>query len=204
MKVGLLHRGRRPRRVAGRRDDQRQDRGLQPLPRRRRHEQLPRPRQLLAHAVQPVARTSTPPGRTAAARRRTSGPSPRRSSMRRLNIAGGTLSLMDYCTAGPQFASGGFIADSQAADRHQRLAAAVADPQQRDRRLVQRRVEPGLRRRRRRARRRGFPNPPYTTLATTPVSREKPYLFVDDAGQLQRPRAVGADATPAASPGPTA
>ena len=33
-------------------------------------------------------------------------------SMRRLNIAGANLSLMDYCTAGPQFASGGFIADS--------------------------------------------------------------------------------------------
>ncbi|HKG11061.1 MAG TPA: glycosyl hydrolase family 28-related protein, partial [Gaiellaceae bacterium] len=34
------------------------------------------------------------------------------SSMRRLNITGGNVSLMDYCTAGPQFASGGFIADS--------------------------------------------------------------------------------------------
>ena len=33
-------------------------------------------------------------------------------SMRRLDIGGGNLSLMDYCTAGPQFASGGFIADS--------------------------------------------------------------------------------------------
>src|ERR1044072_9040612 len=31
-------------------------------------------------------------------------------SMRRLNVTGGTLSLMDYCTAGAQFASGGFIA----------------------------------------------------------------------------------------------
>ncbi|WP_433789781.1 galactose-binding domain-containing protein [Actinoplanes sp. CA-252034] len=27
-----------------------------------------------------------------------------------------------------------------------------------------------------------FPNPPHTTLATTPVSREKPYLYVDNAG----------------------
>jgi hypothetical protein len=27
-----------------------------------------------------------------------------------------------------------------------------------------------------------FPNPPYTTLATTPVSREKPFLYVDDNG----------------------
>jgi hypothetical protein len=33
--------------------------------------------------------------------------------MRRLNITGGNLSLIDYCTAGPQFASGGFIADSR-------------------------------------------------------------------------------------------
>src|SRR4051812_44651499 len=33
-------------------------------------------------------------------------------SMRRLNVSGANLSLMDYCTAGPQFASGGFIADS--------------------------------------------------------------------------------------------
>jgi hypothetical protein len=38
---------------------------------------------------------------------------------------------MDYCTAGPQYASGGFIADSQLPARRQRLAAAVADPQQR-------------------------------------------------------------------------
>src|SRR5215212_7245819 len=34
-------------------------------------------------------------------------------SMRRLNISGANLSLMDYCTAGPQYASGGFIADSR-------------------------------------------------------------------------------------------
>src|SRR5678816_4056161 len=33
--------------------------------------------------------------------------------MRRVNVTGGNLSLMDYCTAGPQFASGGFISDSQ-------------------------------------------------------------------------------------------
>jgi hypothetical protein len=28
-----------------------------------------------------------------------------------------------------------------------------------------------------------FPNPPHTTLATTPVSREKPFLYVDSAGK---------------------
>ena len=32
---------------------------------------------------------------------------------------------MDYCTAGPQYASGGFIADTQHRLHHQRLAAAV-------------------------------------------------------------------------------
>ena len=34
-------------------------------------------------------------------------------SMRRVDVRGGNLSLMDYCT-GPSFASGGFIADSVA------------------------------------------------------------------------------------------
>jgi hypothetical protein len=34
--------------------------------------------------------------------------------MRRVNIAGGNLSLMDYCS-NPAFASGGFIADTQTA-----------------------------------------------------------------------------------------
>src|SRR4051794_18402874 len=33
--------------------------------------------------------------------------------MRRVDITGGNLTLMDYCTAGPQYASGGFIADSR-------------------------------------------------------------------------------------------
>ena len=34
-------------------------------------------------------------------------------SMRRVTVTGANLSLMDYCTAGPQFASGGYIADSR-------------------------------------------------------------------------------------------
>jgi hypothetical protein len=38
------------------------------------------------------------------------------SPMRRINITGGNLSLMDYCTAGPQYASGGFISDSKTGD----------------------------------------------------------------------------------------
>ena len=35
------------------------------------------------------------------------------SPMRRVNVIGGNLSLMDYCAAGPQYASGGFIANSK-------------------------------------------------------------------------------------------
>jgi hypothetical protein len=104
-------------------------------------------------------------------------------SMRRLNIGGANLSLMDYCTAGPQFASGGFIADS-------RLPFTINGSQQQ---WLTRNSELG-----------GwsngvwnqvfagtvgapddttFPAPPYTTLETTPLSREKPYLFVDSRGR---------------------
>lgn len=112
-------------------------------------------------------------------------------SMRRLDVSGANLSLMDYCTAGPQYASGGFIADS-------RLPFVVSGSQQQ---WLTRNSEVG-----------GWSNAvwnqvfagsagavpsddlfptqlpplpdqqPYTTLGTTPVSREKPYLFVDDDG----------------------
>jgi hypothetical protein len=104
------------------------------------------------------------------------------ASMRRVDIAGANLSLMDYCTAGPQFASGGFIADS-------RLPFTINGSQQqwltRNSEIggwsngVWNQVFAGVE---------GapddatFPNPPYTTLGETPVSREKPYLFVDDQG----------------------
>jgi hypothetical protein len=104
------------------------------------------------------------------------------SSMRRLNIAGGNLSLMDYCTAGPQFASGGFIADSS-------LPFVINGSQQqwltRNSRIagwsnaVWNQVFAGVEGAPDEA---GFPSPPYTTLDTTPVSREKPYLFVDAQG----------------------
>jgi hypothetical protein len=103
-------------------------------------------------------------------------------SMRRLNIGGANLSLMDYCTAGPQFASGGFIADSN-------LPFVINGSQQqwliRNSRIagwsngVWNQVFAGVE---------GapsdesFPTPPYTTLETTPVSREKPYLFTDAQG----------------------
>jgi hypothetical protein len=106
------------------------------------------------------------------------------ASMRRVAISGNTLSLMDYCTAGPQFASGGFIADSSLPNTlngsqqqwltrnseiggwtngvwNQVFSGVVGAPDDA-----------------------GFPVPPYTTLDTTPVSREKPYLFVNEQGDL--------------------
>ena len=101
----------------------------------------------------------------------------------RLDVSGANLSLMDYCTAGPQFASGGFSADSrlpfvingsqqQWLTRNSEIAgwsngvwnavfSGVAGAPPED----------------------GFPAPPYTTLDQTPVSREKPYLFVDESGE---------------------
>jgi hypothetical protein len=105
-------------------------------------------------------------------------------SMRRVDIAGANLSLMDYCTAGPQFASGGFIADS-------RLPFVINGSQQqwliRNSQIagwsngVWNQVFAGVDGAPSDA---GFPNPPYTTLATTPVSREKPYLFLDGSGHF--------------------
>lgn len=104
-------------------------------------------------------------------------------SMRRLNITGGDLSLMDYCTAGPQFASGGFIADS-------RLPFTINGSQQqwltRNSQIVDwsngvwNQVFSGVVGAPDDA---AFPDPPYTRLDTTPVSREKPYLFVDARGR---------------------
>jgi hypothetical protein len=107
-------------------------------------------------------------------------------SLRRVDVTGGTpLSLMDYCTAGPQFASGGYIADSRAGTVingsqqqwftrnsevtewtngvwNQVFAGVIGAPADD-----------------------AFPDPPYTTLETTPVSREKPYLFVDAKGKYK-------------------
>jgi hypothetical protein len=104
-------------------------------------------------------------------------------SLRRLSISGGNLSLMDYCTAGPQYASGGFIADSA-------MPAVVNGSQQqwltRNSKVeswsngVWNQVFSGVVGAPDEA---AFPNPPYTTLAATPVSREKPYLFVDGNGR---------------------
>jgi hypothetical protein len=105
-------------------------------------------------------------------------------SLRRLNV-NGEFTLMDYCTAGPQYASGGFIADST-------FGTVINGSQQqwltRNSKLgswsnaVWNQVFAGVE---------GapddatFPDPPYTTLETTPLSREKPYLFVDERGAYQ-------------------
>jgi len=100
--------------------------------------------------------------------------------MRRVNITGGNLSLMDYCTAGPQYASGGFVADSK-------TGFVINGSQQqfltRDSTIggwsnaVWNQVFAGVNG----APTQSFPNPPYTTLTSDPASREKPYLYVDAA-----------------------
>ena len=104
-------------------------------------------------------------------------------SMRRLDVSGGNLSLMDYCTAGPQYASGGFIADS-------RMPTVINGSQQqwltRNSEVgnwtnaVWNQVFSGVVGAPDDA---AFPDPPYTTLDETPLSREKPYLYVDDEGR---------------------
>ncbi|NPC41179.1 adenylyl cyclase [Nocardioides sp. zg-1230] len=107
------------------------------------------------------------------------------ASLRRVDVRGGNLSLMDYCTAGPQFASGGYLGDSRAGTIingsqqqwitrnsevgewtngvwNQVFAGTVGAPSEA-----------------------GFPTPPYTTLDRTPVSREKPYLHLGATGAWQ-------------------
>jgi hypothetical protein len=107
--------------------------------------------------------------------------------MRRVNVTGGNLTLMDYCTAGPQYASGGFIADS-------RTGFVINGSQQqflvRDSSIggwsngVWNQVFSGVV---------GAPPqsfsttpfspPPYTTLDTSPVTRERPFLYLDSSGE---------------------
>jgi hypothetical protein len=107
--------------------------------------------------------------------------------MRRVQVTGGTLTLMDFCTAGPQFASGGFIADSQTGFVingsqqqfivrdgsiggwsngvwNQVFSGVVGAPPQS--------FGPTP-----------FDPPPYTTLDSSPVTRERPLLMIDAAGR---------------------
>ncbi|MDQ1583231.1 MAG: hypothetical protein QOF36_1285, partial [Microbacteriaceae bacterium] len=100
--------------------------------------------------------------------------------MRRVNIVGGNLTLMDYCTAGPQYASGGFIADSKTGfiingSQQQYLVRNSSIGGWSN--AVWNQVFAGVQG----APAQSFPNPPYTTLATNPSSREKPYLVLDPA-----------------------
>jgi hypothetical protein len=103
--------------------------------------------------------------------------------MRRVKIDGQTT-FMDYCS-GPSFASGGFAADSQF------TGTVVNGSQQqylvRDSALtpgawtngVWNQVFAGVEN----APAQSFPNPPYTTLPTNPVSRERPFLQLDRKGR---------------------
>jgi hypothetical protein len=108
--------------------------------------------------------------------------------MRRVDVNGLT-SFMDYCSAGPQFASGGFVADSQFTG-----STIVNGSQQqfivRNTNLdgwsngVWDQVFVGDN---------GAPaqsfgtsgGQPYTTLATAPVTQEEPFLYTDAAGDYQ-------------------
>ncbi|MGN6245321.1 MAG: adenylyl cyclase [Motilibacteraceae bacterium] len=104
--------------------------------------------------------------------------------MRRVDVRNGNLTLFDYCTAGPQYASGGFIADSRA-------GVVINGSQQqflvRDSSLgvwtngVWNQVFSGVEG----APAQSFGQPdqqPYTTLEKTPVSREKPFLTKGEHG----------------------
>jgi hypothetical protein len=111
--------------------------------------------------------------------------------MRRVDITGGNVSLQDYCTAGPQFASGGFIADSAISGGtiisgsqqqfivrnsnldgwtngvwNQVFSGDVGAPAQSFS------ATSGL----------AGGTEPYTTLATSPVTQEEPFLQTDAAG----------------------
>lgn len=107
--------------------------------------------------------------------------------MRRVNVTGGNVTLMDYCT-GPSFASGGFIADSAFSG-----GTVINGSQQqwlvRNSALdgwtngVWNQVFSGVAG----APAQCFPaqascGGPYTTLAASPVTREAPYLYVDSSG----------------------
>jgi hypothetical protein len=101
--------------------------------------------------------------------------------MRRVKISGGNLTLMDYCTAGPQFASGGFIADSQTGfviNGSQQQFFVRSSSIGGWSNAVWNQVFAGVQG----APAQTFPNPTYTTLATSPVTREAPYLTTDSGG----------------------
>ena len=192
---GLLHRAGRPGRVPGGRDDQRQDRGLQPLPRRRGHEQLRRARQLLAHALEPVAaHRRGRPGRLPRVRELLGGlaggvDAPARRQ-RREPLAHGLLHRRAAVRERRLHRR------LEPAVRDQRLAAAVADPQQPDRRLVERGLEPGLRGRRGRPVGRDLPEPAVHDARDHARQPREAVPLRRRAGRLPGARARGADEHP--------
>jgi len=128
--------------------------------------------------------------------------------MRRVSINGATVTLFDFCTAGPQFASGGFIADSEFQGGtiingsqqqfyvrnsnidgwtngvwNQVFSGVIGAPAQ------------------------SYPNPTYTTLASTPASRERPFLYQDAQGNYNvfvpavQHNSVGLSWSPGSTPG---
>jgi hypothetical protein len=105
--------------------------------------------------------------------------------MRRVHVDG-TTTLMDYCT-GPSFASGGFIADSQftggtVVNGSQQQFYVRSSDLDGWSNSVWNQVFSGTLN----APAECFgcaPQTYYTTLPTTPVTREKPYLYVTDTGQ---------------------
>lgn len=126
--------------------------------------------------------------------------------LRRVNITGGNLTLQDYCTGGPQYASGGFIADSQ-------TGFVINGSQQqffvRDSSIggwsngVWNQVFSGVLG----APAQSYPSQTYTTLPSTPVSRGKPFLSVDASGRYSvfvpavRRASVGTTWSAGAAPG---
>jgi hypothetical protein len=114
--------------------------------------------------------------------------------MRRVRVTGGNLSLMDYCSAGPQFASGGFIADSQFTGgtvingSQQQFLVRNSDLDGWSNGVWDQVFSGDL----------GAPpqsfsatsglpggTQPYTTLATSPVTQEEPFLYTGSDGRYQ-------------------
>jgi len=111
------------------------------------------------------------------------------SSMRRVHISGGTLSLMDYCTH-PAYASGGYIGDTLVTGGGKVISGSQQQFFTRNSEITGNGGGGG-----------GggwdgavwnqfflgvvgapddssYPDPPYTTIETNPLSREKPFLFL--------------------------
>jgi hypothetical protein len=104
--------------------------------------------------------------------------------MRRVHF-NGEVSLMDYCS-GPSYASGGFIADS-AFDNGIVVNGSQQQWVTRNSKVdvwtnaVWNQVFSGVIG----APAQSFPNPTYTTLATSPVTREAPFLYRDADGKYE-------------------